>query len=301
MKKWTKALLATVCGVSMFAGVACGDKGGESIPEGYTKAETLNDKTTEQTYTEIMSVINDNKTNFTSTVDYNSTVIVSAQGQSMEMPLTIQCVNKVDGANLYEKDLIDMSQMGVNMDMTVWYLETTVDEETTGKAYLQSGNAKYQYTATWAQICETAGMDADDIFNPLYDFSDVSFDDVKFFVDDNTEDEEDVAPFFRLILKGDEAEEFANKRLGSMKDTMPDATMKYSDIEYRFVLNDDGAFDHAEIYFTVTMKATIENVKFTFEYDMKGTITLTDLGTTVVTAPANADSFTDLGDLGNAL
>lgn len=293
MKKWTKALLATVCGVSMFAGVACGDKGGESIPEGYTKVETLNDKTTEQTYTEIMSMINENKTNFTSTIDFDSMVTATVQGQTMEIPLKVHCVDKIDGANLYETNHIDMSAMG-SMDMSVWYLETTVEEVTTGTAYLDINGQKTKCDATWGEICATVGLDEAKILNPLYDFSGVSFDDVKFFVDENTEDEEDVAPFFRLIMKGDDAEEYAKTMLSNMgvEDlTEQVMTIKYSDIEYRFVLTDKGTFDHAEVYYTMTAKMTSEGFKLTYEYDMKGTITLTDLGTTVVTAPANPGSF----------
>ncbi|MBQ9113499.1 MAG: hypothetical protein IJY05_01095 [Clostridia bacterium] len=279
MKKWTKVLLGALCTVSTLSMVACGG-GGESIPEGYAKVDNLNGKTAEQTYNDIMTVINDCKGNFTCTTTYDATCNV----MGMDILMDIEVIDKINGANLYEYSYVDTGDLGETRKMQVWYIEEKAEDGTitSATAYAQLNNG-YINSAnmTWAEICASADVDPEKIFSPLYDFTGYSFSDVSFFVDENLEDETDVPSYFKLVIKGDEAEEFAN---ATMKVALEGAKTKFSNIEYKFVLTDEGTFDHAEIYYTVKM--TYEGLTYNYVFD--GDIVFSDIGTTVVTAPVTA-------------
>lgn len=282
MKKWAKVLLGTLCAVSTLSMVACGDKGGdggEKTPEGYTKVENLNGKTAEQIYTDIMTVINDCKGNFTCTTTYDATCNV----MGMDVVMDIEVIDKIDGANLYEYSYVDTGDLGETRKLQVWYIEEEAEDGTiSGTAYAKENNGPLMSAnMTWAEICASAGMDPDKIFSPLYDFTDYSFSDVSFFVDENVEDEVDVPSYFKLVIKGDAAEEFANN---TMKVSLEGAKTKFSNIEYKFVLTEEGTFDHAEIYYTVKM--TYQGLTYNYVFD--GDIVFSDIGTTVVTAPVTA-------------
>ena len=303
MKKFGKLLLSAVCILSVLTCAACVKAGGDPAPEGYEKTQALNGKTTEQTYTEIMSKIQTNSTNFTSNINYNVDCLIKTSDVSVSMQMAMQVTDKVDGANLYERSYIDMGElMGEDlgsMTTSVWYIETTTESGTTGTAYLNDNGTKMKYSATWAQICQLAEMDSEDIFNPIYDFSNVSFDNISFYVDKNTQDETEYAPYFELMIGGNEAEAFVNKQLNNVGNVLEDASMSFSKIRYKFILNNQGAFDHAEVDYTTTMTAMVEGVKCTYEYTFDGEIYLTNLGTTNVTAPSDAKTYRDYGKIDN--
>ena len=128
MKKWTKVLLGALCTVSTLSMVACGG-GGESTPEGYAKVDNLNGKTAEQTYNDIMTVINECKGNFTCTTTYDAVCTVSGSGlpEDMEVPMDITVIDKIDGANLYEYSYVDTGDFGETRKLQVWYIEEEVD------------------------------------------------------------------------------------------------------------------------------------------------------------------------------
>lgn len=280
MKKWAKVVFGTVCAATMLSMGACGGKGGESVPDGYAKVEDLNGKTTEQIYNEIVATMETYKSNFTCTTTYDATCEV--MGMNVLMDITV--IDKIDGANLYEYSYVDTGDLGETRKMQVWYVEEKAEDGTitSATAYAQLNNG-YINSAnmTWAEICASAGMDPEKIFSPLYDFSGYSFSDVSFFVDENLEDEVDVPSYFKLVIKGDAAEEFAN---ATMNVAVEGAKVKFSNIEYKFVLTEEGTFDHAEIYYTVEMKYE----GYTYDYVFDGDIVFSDIGTTVVTAPVTA-------------
>ena len=276
MKKWAKVVLGTVCAATMLSMGACGGKGGESVPDGYAKVEDLNGKTPEQIYNEIVATMETYKGNFTCSTTYDATCTV----MGMEVEMDIEIIDKIDGANLYEYSYVNAGDLGERRTMQVWYVETEAEDGTIdGMAYAQlnSGNIM-SANLTWEEICESANMDPDKIFSPLYDFSGYSFSDVSFFVDEDATDDVSVAPYFQLIIKGDAAEEFAN---ATMNITAEGATVKFSSIEYKFVLAADGSFDHAEIFYTVDMNYQ----GYTYEYVFDGDIVFSDIGSTVVVAP----------------
>ena len=276
MKKFAKVLLGTVCAVSMLSCAACGGGGGEKVPDGYKKVDDLNGKTAEQTYNDIMAVIESTKGNFTSTMTYDATCSVAG----MDIAMAIKVIDKIDGANLYEYSYVDTGDMGVKQTLQVWYIEEALEDGSLkATAYAKKDNSPIQSAnMTWAEICASAGMDPDKIFSPIYDFTGYSFSDVSFYVDEDLEDDVDVAPYFKLVIKGDKAEEFANK---TMQVALEGAKTTFSNIEYKFVLTDAGEFDHAEIYYTVKMK--YEGMEYKYVFD--GDIVFSDIGTTVVTAP----------------
>ena len=283
MKKVFKVALSCICLASVFACSACG--GGSSDPEGYSKTETLNGKTTEQTYEFIMEQIDGYKENFTSTVNYDIVCDVKYAGQKMSFDIGMDTTVKMDGENFIEVDNVNGGEMLGTMLMNVWYVD--------GVAYVDgsgSGNfagmvaSKVKYTATIDQICEIAGLDKGDIFNPIYDFSDTSFEDVKFYVGENDS-------YFQLVLKGDDAANFAEK-YAVMQNL--DADITIPQINYKFMLDKDGNFTYAKIDYEMVMELEISGSTAEYTYTYDGVIRFSDIGTTVVAAPESGETFTDL-------
>ena len=276
MKKFAKVLLGTVCAVSMLSCAACGGGGGEKVPDGYTKVDDLNGKTAEQTYNDIMAVIESTKGNFTSTMTYDATCSVAG----MDIAMAIKVIDKIDGANLYEYSYVDTGDMGVKQTLQVWYIEEALEDGSLkATAYAKKDNSQIMSAnMTWAEICASLNLPSDRIFNPIYDFSGYSFSDVSFYVDEDSDDETDLLSYFTLFIKGEAAVEFVKTK---MDFNVEGAKITASDIEYSFVLTDKGELDHIEIYCTVNMKYQ----GIAFEYVFDGDIVFSDIGTTVVTAP----------------
>lgn len=286
MKKVFKIALGCICSASMMVGVACGGDG-----NGYTTQETLNGKTTKEKYTEIMATIDAQSENFTSLIQYDIHCDISLEGQTVGMDMDMMTTIKMDGDNFIETDIIDggelMGQDIGTLNMNVWYVDGVayVDGSATGQyASAKPVVEKTKYTATIEQICEIAGLDQDTLWNPIYDFSDTAFDEVKFNVGANDS-------YFEIVMKGDDAAEYAEKS-AALQGINGD--MEIPQVNYKFMMDKDGNFDYVKIDYVMTMEMTIMGTVATYKYNYDGKIVFSDVGTTVVTAPTDGETWTDV-------
>ncbi len=274
--------LCTVLGLT-----ACGDDG-----NGYEQQLTLNDKTAQQVYAETIEAIESYEDNFTTTVEYDIVVAMDFQGETIEMDMTLDTSFKKNGGDIYEKSFVDMGKMsynGIEMDLgsinkevylvnDVAYLHEVTSVLGENSETKRKMNVSLQYLLTYM------GKTEDELMNPLYDFTDVSFDNVKFNVGS-----EDI--FFELVLSGEEAQKFTNKLL--QDSNVNSTSLTYSEISYKFFVNSEGVFDHAKIDFDVD--AVISGMKYKYSYS--GIIKFSDIGTTEITAPADAEDYVLIGSV----
>lgn len=285
MKKVYKVALGCICAASMALTVACGDEGSS-----YTTQETLNGKTTQEKYTEIMATIDGYSENFTSVTQYDIHLDMTMEGITAGLDMDMTSTIKMAGEDFEETDYIDggtfMNSPFGTMEMNVWYVD--------GVAYVDgtdSGNfdgtipaTKVKYTATIAQICEIAGLDQDTLWNPIYDFADVAFEEVQFKV--GTDD-----AYFELVMTGEEAAEYAEKNIALQG---IDGTITIPKINYKFMMDTEGVFQYAKIDYEMTMVANVDGMNVTYKYRYDGKITFSDIGTTTVAAPTGGETWTDL-------
>ncbi len=287
MKNFSK-ILTVVLALTMafaFCLVGCDEKAPES---NYNQVDTLNDKTTAEIYSDIMDTIDAYDNNFTTNVNYDIPCSVSVSGTSLSMTLKMYDTFMMAGNNFYEKIYVDAGEiMGESlgtMTNEVWFVDNVAYMDVRGEIAPQTIKAKY--TATLEAIAYHAGMDMDELLNPVYDFSQSDFENVVFNI--SKTDATDV--YFEIILDGTKAQEFAQKV--SSKNLPTGSTLEYGKINYKFIIDDTGALDHIDISFKVKMTSP----DATYDYTYNGEITFTDIGTTVVSAPANPDEFTDITD-----
>lgn len=285
MKNFSK-ILTVVLALTMafaFCLVGCDVKAPES---NYNQVDTLNDKTTAEIYSDIMDTI-DAYNNFTTNVNYDIPCSVSVSGTSLSMTLKMYDTFMMAGNNFYEKIFVDAGEiMGESlgtMTNEVWFVDNVAYMDVRGEIAPQTIKAKY--TATLEAIAYHAGMDMDELLNPVYDFSQSDFEDVVFNI--SKTDATDV--YFEIILDGTKAQAFAEKV--SSKNLPTGATLEYGKINYKFIIDETGALDHIDISFKVKMTSP----DATYDYTYNGKITFTDIGTTVVSAPTG--EFLNLGEL----
>ncbi|MBQ7770007.1 MAG: hypothetical protein IJ373_02345 [Clostridia bacterium] len=282
MKKAFKVALGCVCAASMMAGVACGDKGGN----GYTTQETLNGKTAEEKYTEIMATIDGQSENFSSLIQYDIHCDVSMDGMNFGMDLELTSTVKMNGDDFYASDFVDAGSLQ-GMDLgtklqNVWYVDGVayLDMDVTGDIMDSSPIDESKMTVSMEELCQAAGLEKDNLFNPLYDFSDTAFEDVQFNVGESDS-------YFEIVMKGDDAAAYAQTVLSKQGLA---GQLSIPQVNYKFIMDKDGNFDYVKIDFDVNVNSS--GVTFKYKYD--GKITFSDIGTTVVTAPAGSEDWTDL-------
>lgn len=277
MKKISKifTILCALCLVFSFCFTACG--GSKDRYADYNQVETLNEKTTKEVYDDIMGVINSNKTNFSSQISYDIDCSISDGHNSLQIEIQMQDIFKINGTNFYEKTVMDMGEMGGVSTSDFWYVDET--------AYMNDGQSKQKAYITVAQLEENGILDMDNLINPLYDFSAVPFDEVRFCINKN--DATDI--FFELTLDGADAEAFAENMLSKIN--MPGIDLGLDKVYYKFVINEQGEYSHSEIEFDLSMKMSHDGMTTTVKYTFDGEIRFSNLGSTVVTAPADADDY----------
>jgi hypothetical protein len=106
------------------------------------------------------------------------------EGQSFTCNMTMTDIFSMDNGYFYEKTFVDAGEMA-GMDLgelttETWFIDdvayiNTVD--TTGA----TGNQKAKFSSTWDNLLAYLDLDSDSWFNPIYNFSDTAFEDVKFF------------------------------------------------------------------------------------------------------------------------
>lgn len=310
MKKLIKFMSLLLCMMLALSFAACSNNKDDDDDDGdstntpsapqYNQVQTLNDKTTAEVYSEVIAQVDSYQENFTGIMNYDIAVIMNMQGQTFNMDMKLYDTLMVAGEEFYEDILIDMGSMaimGQTMDMgevieKAWLVDDYAYLYTQSNVMGDIETTKYKYGATFEALLEVLEKDVADFYNPIYDFTDVAFEDVKFCV--NKQNSNDV--FFEMVLTGEEASDFANQNLSDLN---INGNMTIGDISYKFILDGQGNFSHVEIEYDVDMTALLDSqgTTATYDYHFVGEIRFSDIGTTVVTAPADADTYTYLGSL----
>lgn len=294
MKKFLSILLACISCVAILFTVACDNTNPPAIPEGYTTVDTYNEKSTEQIYTDIMDYVAVNNTNFTANTVYDIDAIMSMMGTDIPVDVAMTDTIKIANGGFYEHAAMDLTcEMlpDINQSMTaeVWHVNNV--------AYINNpknqGARKIKVNITWANLCASLGMDSEKIFNPVYDFTDQSFKNVKFYIDKNADDEVDVDPYFEMQIKGDNAEAFVQDKLDDLAGQIQNVKVSVSTIKYQFFITEEGGLDYIGIVYTMTVKGKINGVDVTYKYNFDGVLTFSNVGSTVVNAPSDASSYVD--------
>lgn len=294
MKKFLRlfsVVLTIALSLTLFAcngGEDNGDGGSE-----YNTVPTLNGMTTEDVYEGVITTVESYRDNFTISIQYDVACKTTAQGTTLNMNMKMTDYAKFVGDEFYEKVYIDLGEMtysGETMDLGETTVETSV---VGGYAYLYSNSnimgetisSKQKFGATLQQIAEFADLDLDKLINPIYDFSQHSFDDVKFNINKN--DASDI--YFEMTITDDAADDYAE----DIASNFGELDMEVGNINYKFIINEQAQLDHVEVKFTMTAEVS----GMVMEYAYSGSVRFSDVGTTVITAPADADTYTDLGSI----
>ncbi len=291
MKKIFRVLLSCFCCVALlFSAVACSTP--PQNPDGYKTVDTYNEKSTEQIYTDIMTYVNEHNNNFTAAVTYDIDINIEMTG--VEIPATALMIDtiKVDDGAFYEYASMSLTcESAPNLNQYLFAELWFVDDV----AYLNnprnSGSQKIKVDTDWAEFCEEAGIDSNNVSNPIYDFSDSSFDKVKFYVDKNVEDSKVVDPYFELEISGTRAEEFAAKRISNLGNQIQNPVVKVSTVKYKFYITEEGNLDYVGIIYTLTLTGKIQGFDVSYEYNYDGILEFKDVGTTQVDPPADANDY----------
>ena len=296
MKKLTKLFtlaFALLC-LTTFCFAGCGNK---PAPSTHNFVEDLNGKTVAQVYDDIIATVDSYGSNLTATINYNIPCKITAkangQSETVNYSITTTSVLKRNGNSFHEK--VFMQQNGVEgiipsqTKLTESYFVDNV-------AYINQNGSKNKLAGSLDQFAQYLKLDMDTVMNPIYDFSDTAFNDIKFAI--NKTNDSDI--YFEVVLDGEEAEEFANKlAIGTNPTT--GATLKLSKIKYRFIITKEGVLDHIDIDYKITMNMAVSGVSTVSELTFDGDITFTDVGTTTISAPEDADTYSDLGNIADYL
>ncbi len=291
MKKLFTLLLALTLSLSAVLGLTACD-GDNPLADNLT----FEGKTAEQIYNATTSAIETYKDNFTCTTNFDvkANIVIpelmtdtgDGSDQSISLDMRLYSTTKANGNNIYVGSDLYMGEIMPGFSLGKMKQDITfVDDVAYVSADMEMDgyplNYKIKQNITMAQLMTTYGIDEDEMYNPLYDFPKVSFENVAFKLDgENT--------YFELLLKGEEAQKYINDNVGQMLGTA--VTFTYSDISYKFYLKNDGTFDYASINFSVNF--TMAEL-MTCDYTYSGVIRFADIGTTVVNAPADADEYVD--------
>ncbi len=293
MKKIFSIIMACICCVAVLFTVACDSSSSSpSVPDGYKTVDTYNEKTTEQIYTDIMNTINEYNGNFTASTDYTIDVTMTMMDTQIPVEMEMGETIKVADGMFYEFTSLDMTceqlpSINQTQYAEIWHIDNT--------AYINNpynrGAQKVKVDVSWEGLCSKMGLDENAMLNPVYDFSDSSFDKVKFYIDENVEDDDVVAPYFELQIKGDKSAEYTKKNVEKLSNQIDDVSVKVSNIKYQFYMTEDASLDYVGIVYTMTIKGKIQGIAVTYKYEFNGALKFTDVGTTSVTGPLDPGSY----------
>ena len=289
MKKLNKLftlIIALVC-VLMFSLVGCS----EEDKAKYKALAELNGKSTQEIYTDIMSDIASIKNNFTATIIYDMpcTMSVSVGGFSMSNTMNMQTTTTfmMDGDSFYEKDIMYVeseTESAQTLVVEAWLVNDY--------AYISSEGTKIKYQANLEALANYLGKGIDELWNPIYDFSATAFDDVKFYV--NSNNSSDV--YFELVLSGAEAAAFAKENLGDLSE-YEEADINFGDISYKFIITEEGKLEDVKVSYNVSINLVEDDMSMFIQYTCSGYIRFSNIGTTVINAPVDANSYLYYGSI----
>ena len=230
------------------------------------KIELLDGMTPVQKYDEAFDVVN-SLTNFTLTADQDINMVMNYQGQTIKQDMVQTIVQKYQGDNF-----------------------SIVGNATSAGMQVPSSNCQYvdgivynvqpidgqmiKYSATKDQLSSLVGVDTDE--PKIFDIPESWFEDVCFYEESNGN-----RAYLEIILSGEQYEQmFSNLALLS-------SVTSITDITHRVYFDENGDFD--SIVTTATMKLNVSGIDTTASF--VSTSTISDIGSTVVEAPANADAY----------
>ena len=231
------------------------------------KLDNLNGMTPVEKYDQTFDEI-DSLTNFTLTVHQDIQMVMNYQGESVKQDMVQTIVQKYQGDNFSivgNATSLGMSVPSTNcqyVDGTVYNVQVT-------------DGSKIKYQATEEQLNALVGVDTEE--PKIFDIPESWFEDVSFYEEKNGD-----RAYIEIILSGEQYKKmFSNLSLLS---SVTDIT----DITHRIYFTESGEFD--SIVTTATMKMNISGIDTTASF--VSTSTISNVGTTVVEAPANASAYT---------
>ncbi len=253
---------------------------------------TLNGKTAEEVYTETVEEIETYKNNFTVEVNYDVDAKITVSEQEIPYSMKLYSTSKANGTNIYAGAVMDLGSITLpeigEMNFGSSNTECYFVDDVFYMNYAVNVNGlcdddKYKANVSLEKFYSQIGQTEEEIYNPIYDFSEANFNNIKFVKDGEKY-------YFELVLSGESAKEYTNSVLTNMGQEGA-SNLKYGDVSYKFFLSSEGKFDHAEIDFKVELNKAIGIMSGAFEFSYKGSIYFKDIGTTVVNAPADADDY----------
>ncbi len=238
--------------------------------------ELLDGKTPIQKYDEVYETLK-NVTNITITADQDIVMSFNYQGQTQTQDMVQSVVTKYAGDNF--SVVGSAESMGQKIpSANACYVDGTVYTVQINNGY------KFKYTATKDQLAAMVGMDPD--APKIFDIPESWFIDVKFYEESNGD-----RAYMKFVLSGEQyTEMFSNLALLSSVESM-------SNITHKVYFTAEGDID--SIVTTASMVMNDPNLG-KVNASFVSTSTFSDIGTTVVTAPADADSYylTDISQVG---
>ena len=233
---------------------------------------TLNGKTPEELYKQMSEELS-LATNMTMVADQDIEMIVNYQGQTIPMGTTKQTVTQKFNGNDFSVVAENNMAAGTNcqyVDGIVYNVQIT-------------DGTKIKYAATIEQLNELGGVSAEE--PKLLNLPESWFKDVTFHAEENGS-----RYYIELVLDGTAYEVlFSNM-------TALQGVKEVSDVTHKVYFTAEGKID--SIHSTATVIMESEGMEITA--NVVSTSTYCDIGTTVVEAPADADSYrlVDISQLG---
>ena len=271
-----------------------GNGGGDYSPTaGYRIVNDYNGKTAEQIYAEALATSNQN--NFSYSVDYDIIQVVSlgAQGTNTHNQWFHKILKKADNDIHYET-INNKGRLATGEDKGRFVKKQTLVSGinynysatlyTQGYTQITHDKKETKAQCTYGQFFKNLGTTENSLLNPLYNFVSEDFKDVKIYV--NKLDSSDI--YFTLSIKGDNAKTFTKDLLQQAE--MIEATpTSNTEVTCVILLTDDGKFEKAQVSFKIQEGSS----PHTFVYSFKGEIAFSNIGSTIVSAPENANEYVE--------
>lgn len=249
MKKYFKLIVCLLMVLSLTLVTSCKkDDGGSG--NGPDTVDTLNGKTAEELYQEALSKVQ-GLNNYTT----NSTQVITMtmQGQKMTMNQTV--VAKVNNLDSYSKMYNDMES---SLNMECWYVDEWL--------YAVSAGQRFKANITHERFQNEFMPEGSNASDSLMNLPQSWFKDIKFHTESGNK------YYIEFIVSGDEYKEFmSNTALGDMVNGI-------DDISYKVYFDESGE---------------LGDIITEFDYVVSGinchaisTTSISDIGSTVVTAPS---------------
>lgn len=272
MKLFKKA--ATLCAVLLLtlgagAAIAACEHGTDpsdatsSSGSEQNSADTFNGKTVAETYEAILTKLKENASNAEQLAEFSMTV-TTADSMGVTVPLSLH--TKRDGDNTYRKLVTALDT--VTLESELYYADGILYENTNGE--------KLKQAMSLADFQTYVDYDPENPVLPLYELSADKFDGIAF------ERKDDGASF----AIGLTAEELTGN--GMLNDLLALTGMTISDVEYVVYVDGNSDFVSADLELKA---ALMDGEEILANYVYKGEITVTNLGTTTVSAPEDADAY----------